>query len=532
MSPHPGETGTREIKKNLPVITRVTNMFRQQLENAVKLAIRKSPFAPALRKIFRKKLLAEASDVGLKAGWDAAAQWLVSDAGRATLQDPRFHDALRNGINTDIDTEFLLAALRRELLFADRATLEQSAITDTICTLVHQCLNNEYVWYVSDAENKALSAKLKSVKDTNGATLAWTDVAQLAMYARLNEFLPNTGSREATIDRIETMPPCLYEFVESYLAEHEEEMSLKASIGSFGAISRSASKLVADNYEHYPYPRWIGMDVPEPGERHRRLREFFDENELTFLQQPFNILVAGCGTGNKAIEYALSYGNLAQVLAVDLSRASLAYAARMARKYRASNIEFLQIDLLDLPKLKRQFDIVECTGVLHHMQDPAEGGRALVACVRDGGIMHVSLYSELSRREIVRLRQGYEARIADITSDDVRRYRHEWMQQDPDLIDNRLPLRWDFFDLNRCKDLLFHPLEHRYTVPRIGKLLDDLGLEFRGLETPDLILNQYWTPYPSPRDRRNLERWHEFEVNNPNAFGNLYEIWSIKPGLH
>jgi SAM-dependent methyltransferase len=507
-------------------------MFRQQLENAVKLAIRQSPFAPALRKIFRKNLLAEANDIGLNTGWDAAAQWLVSAAGRATLQDSRFHDVLRHGINTDIQTEFLLTALRRELLFADPGILEQPAITDTICTLVHQCLNNEYVWYVSEAEQKILSDKLKSVKNTNGQRRAWTDVAQLAMYARLGEILPQGDSMETAIGRIEAMPPCLHEFVASYLSKHEEEISLKTSIGSFGAIGRSASKLVAENYEHYPYPRWIGMDMPGPGERHRRLREFFDDNDLTFLQQPFNILVAGCGTGNKAIEYALSYGNLAQVLAVDLSRASLAYAARMARKYRASNIEFLQIDLLDLPELKRQFDIVECTGVLHHMQDPAEGGRALSDCVRDGGIMHISLYSELSRREIVRLRQGYEARMPDITSDDVRHYRRQWMQQDADLIDNRLPLRWDFFDLNRCKDLLFHPLEHRFTIPQIGRLLDDLGLEFRGLETPDLIPTQYWTPYPSPKDRRNLSRWHEFEQNNPDAFGNLYEIWSRKTGHH
>jgi SAM-dependent methyltransferase len=507
-------------------------MFRQQLENAVKLAIRQSPFAPALRKIFRKKLLAEAHDIGLESGWEAAARWLVSDAGHAALQDSRLHDELRHGINTDIQTEFLLTALRRELLFADRGILEHPPITDTICALVHQCLNNEYVWYVSDAEKKILSGKFKSVKNTNGAALAWTDVAQLAMYSRLSKILPNSDSKETAIDRIETMPSCLHEFVASYLSEHAEEMLLKKTIGSFGVIDRSASKLVADNYEQYPYPRWIGMDVPGPGKRHQHLREFFDDNELTFLQQPFKVLVAGCGTGNKAIEYALSYGDHVQVLAVDLSRASLAYAARMARRYRATNLEFLQVDLLDLPKLNRQFDIVECTGVLHHMQDPAEGGRALVECVRDGGIMHISLYSELSRREIVRLRQGYEERIPEITSDDVRRYRRQWMQEDPALIDDRLPLRRDFFDLNRCKDLLFHPLEHRFTIPKIGRLLDNLGLEFRGLETPDLILTQYWTPYPSPKDRRNLSRWHEFEQNNPDAFGGLYEIWSRKSEHH
>lgn len=505
-------------------------MFWEQVENAVRLAIRKSPFAQPLRKVFRKKPLHKATEIGLESGWDTAAQWLLSEGGRSALEDLRFHDFLRHDINTDIQTEFLLTALRQQLLFSGRELLEQPVVQETICTLIHQCLNNEYVWFVSDREKKVLSDKLESVKNTDIAALAWSDVAQLAMYSRLNEFLPGDESSLKNIGRIKNIPGCLLAFVETYLAEYEEEMSLKKSIESFGAISRTASKMVAENYEQYPYPRWINMEVPEPGKRHRRLREFFDENELTFLQQPFNVLVAGCGTGNKAIEYALSYGSHVQVLAVDLSRASLAYAARMARKYQAKNIKFLQIDLLDLPKLDRKFDIVECTGVLHHMKDPAEGGRALVECVRDGGIVHISLYSELARHEIVRLRKGHEESIPSITSDDVRKYRRQWMQEDPALIDDRLPLRWDFFDLNRCKDLLFHPLEHRFTVPQIGRLLDAMGLEFRGLETPDLILTQYWTPYPSPKDRRNLSRWHEFEVNNPDAFGNLYEIWSRKTG--
>lgn len=501
-------------------------MFWDQIDNAARLAIRKSPLASSLRKVFRKKLLPKANEIGLESGWESAARWLLSESGRSSLEDPRFHDSLKHEINTDIQTEFLLTALRQQLLSADRDILELPAMQKTICTLIHQCLNNEYVWLVSDAEKKTLSEKLASAR--NAGPISWTDAAQLAMYSRLNEFLPGDGSSPGAIGRIENLPDCLRRFIETYLAEYSEEASLKQSIESFGAINRTASKIIAENYEQYPYPRWISMEIPEPGKRHRRLREFFDENELAFLQKPFHVLVAGCGTGNKAIEYALSYGDHVQVLAVDLSRASLAYAARMARKYKADNIRFLQIDLLDLPKLNRQFDIVECTGVLHHMRDPLDGGKALVECVRDGGIVHISLYSELARREIVRLRRDHEDRISSITSDDVRKHRIRLMQEDPDLIDNRLSLRWDFFDLNRCKDLLFHPLEHRFTVPQIGRFLDALGLEFRGLENPDLILTQYWTSYPSPKDRHNLSRWHEFEINNPDAFANLYEIWSRK----
>lgn len=506
-------------------------MLKEQIENAAKLAIRRSPLAPTLRKLFRKKPLAKAHEIGAAAGWDSAARWLLSEDGMPVLADSRFHASFRQSINTDIDAEFLLTALRRRLLLSAPEVLEKPAVRETLCTLASQCLNNEYVWFVSEEETKILSERRAAIDGADAVRkLSWTMPAQLAMYYRPDRFLPAAGARGATLDRFENLPAGVRHFLEAYLSDREEEAALKKSIESFGAIDRSVSRIIADNYEQYPYPRWLDLETPEPGKRRERLREFFEENELAFLQRPFHVLVAGCGTGNKAIEYALGYGDNARVLAIDLSRASLAYAMRMARKYQVKNLEFLQGDLLDLPLPERRFDIVECTGVLHHLEDPVKGGEALVNSVRDGGIVHISLYSELARREIVRLRREYESRIPRMTSDDVRAYRRRWMQECPEVIDEKLPLRWDFFDLNRCKDLLFHPLEHRYTIPRIGQLLDQLGLEFRGLETPDLILTQYWTPYPSPKDRHSLSRWHQFELNNPDAFANLYEIWTRKTG--
>jgi hypothetical protein len=148
--------------------------------------------------------------------------------------------------------------------------------------------------------------------------------------------------------------------------------------------------------------------------------------------------------------------------------------------------------------------------------------------MQPNGVMHVSFYSELSRREIVRLRREYEHRIAEIGIDEIRAYRYRLMHDSPQTIDDALPLRSDFFDLNRCKDLLFHPVEHRFTIPQLAQAMDALGLEFRGFEIPMLVENQYWTPYPGSRYRRNLDRWWEFEQRNPDVFQWLYEIWCRK----
>ncbi|MEZ5583579.1 MAG: hypothetical protein R3F37_13290 [Candidatus Competibacteraceae bacterium] len=70
------------------------------------------------------------------------------------------------------------------------------------------------------------------------------------------------------------------------------------------------------HYEQYPYPRWLNWEFDPPGARIQRAKKFFKPAELNFLDRPFDVLVAGCGTGSKAIQYAIAYGAQARVLAV------------------------------------------------------------------------------------------------------------------------------------------------------------------------------------------------------------------------
>jgi 2-polyprenyl-3-methyl-5-hydroxy-6-metoxy-1,4-benzoquinol methylase len=84
-----------------------------------------------------------------------------------------------------------------------------------------------------------------------------------------------------------------------------------------------------------------------------------------------DILVAGCGTGQHSIATAQRYVG-AGVLAVDLSIASLCYAKHRTRGIGADNIEYAQADILELGSI-RKFDLIEASGVLHHLADPLRG---------------------------------------------------------------------------------------------------------------------------------------------------------------
>ena len=58
---------------------------------------------------------------------------------------------------------------------------------------------------------------------------------------------------------------------------------------------------------------------------------------------------------------------------MDLSPASVAFAIAKADELGLSNIKFGIGDILKLPDLDTRFDIIECSGVLHHMKNPAKG---------------------------------------------------------------------------------------------------------------------------------------------------------------
>src|SRR5690606_10753525 len=125
---------------------------------------------------------------------------------------------------------------------------------------------------------------------------------------------------------------------------------------------------------------------------------------LVFMDGPFDVLIAGAGTGKQALQSAFAYGPQARLLATDLSAASLGYAKSAATRYGVSNVEFMVADILDIDRLDRQFDIIECVGVLHHMADPWAGWRKLLSCLKPGGLMYLGLYSAVSRANILALR--------------------------------------------------------------------------------------------------------------------------------
>jgi 2-polyprenyl-3-methyl-5-hydroxy-6-metoxy-1,4-benzoquinol methylase len=65
------------------------------------------------------------------------------------------------------------------------------------------------------------------------------------------------------------------------------------------------------------------------------------------------------------------------VIGVDVSATSIAHTQKLKQQYGLTNLEIRQLPVERVGGLERQFDLMVCTGVLHHLADPDAGLRAL-----------------------------------------------------------------------------------------------------------------------------------------------------------
>ena len=215
-----------------------------------------------------------------------------------------------------------------------------------------------------------------------------------------------------------------------------------------------------------------------------------------------------------------------KLLAIDLSLSSLSYAKRKADEFGVDNIKYMQADILDLGKLGKTFDIIECGGVLHHMSDPMAGWKILTGCLKKGGLMRIALYSELGRKYIVKTLD--EIKSSDISSNiaDMKYFRNKIIKSDKDH-HKWISFSDDFFSLSSMKDLLFHVQEHRFTLPQINNCLYNLGLKFCGFEE-NYKVNKFKLQYCNYGDIYDLNKWNLYENDNPFTFSNMYQFWCQK----
>lgn len=423
----------------------------------------------------------------------------------------------------DLELERLFTAIRRGLLQHVCAGLPFEATADALafyCALAEQCFLNEYVFAFDGAELTQLKTVQERIADalTTGAEIAPLDLIATAMYTPLHKLAlaPSLVSRP--------WPDVIERMLTQQVREPLEEESDRKDIPALTSIDDGLSLRIQNQYEENPYPRWAVAPPVQP----TALKDFLhDRIGVPSVTGPatadsIDILIAGCGTGSHPIDSAQRFPQ-SRVLAIDISRASLAYARRKTRALGLANIEYAQADILKLASIERYFDVIEAVGVLHHLSDPAAGWRILLSRLRPNGLMFVGLYSASARRSVSAARAFIAERGYRSTADDIRVCRQELIRR------AQVPPFNDFSSTSGCRDLLFNVMEHQFTIPQIKLFLDANNLAFLGFgQLMPEVVRQFREEFPNPNALRDLGSWHAFEQAHPMTFGNMYFFWVQK----
>jgi SAM-dependent methyltransferase len=416
---------------------------------------------------------------------------------------------------TDVGLERLLTNVRLAILTTGAVDNKcDERLLGFYCTLARQCFINQYVFSMTEVEADQAQRLQASLE----RALAMGDPCPDFWPVIVGAYFPlhTLSKAEALLDR--SWPAYVSTLLIQQVKEPAEERRITSSIPVLTSIESEVSRAVRQQYEESPYPRWVKAGPPgEPIVLNDRPPE-----------QAFDALFAGCGTGLSTVEFARQTPR-ARVLAIDLSVASLCYAQRMAQSYRLANVEFGQADITKLGTIGREFDYIDASGVLHHLADPWEGWRILLALLRPGGVMLVGLYSELARQGIVAARRLIADRGYRPIPQDIRHCREDVMAADDGSLLKSV-IQWnDFFAMNECRDLVFNVQEHRITLREIKSFLTASGVRFGGFMLDALTIQRFATRFPEPAAMTDLDCWQAFETQAPGTFAAMYQFYVHKP---
>ena len=240
-------------------------------------------------------------------------------------------------------------------------------------------------------------------------------------------------------------------------------------------------------YENYPYP------PRDPADEAKRLitgsPSHISEIEHHILGgirrtgDPCRILVAGGGTGDATVMLAAQHtavGIDAEIIHLDISEASSAIAKARIDARGLTNTTFIHgaIETIAARDLGT-FDYIDCCGVLHHLEDPVTGLRALREALKPMGGLGMMVYAPLGRTGVYHA-QAMLQMIAGDAPDPERIAaarallgelpESNWLKRNPHVGDHI-----DQGD-SGIYDLLLHRRDRAYSVPELASLIQQGGM--------------------------------------------------------
>ena len=266
-------------------------------------------------------------------------------------------------------------------------------------------------------------------------------------------------------------------------------------------MSRPYLPEVRNQYEALPYPERNPED-----ERGRLLQTIEDRLELINhycfngmhdFTSRFRCLVAGAGTGDAVIHLAEQLKHTAnEIVYLDMSTASMEVAKERARIRGLGNITWINDSILNIPEMNLgTFDYINCSGVLHHLEDRTEGLQTLASVLDEEGAMSIMVYGRHARSPVYQMQELM--RLVNDGIDDVQQKVDNTKKVLDCLPDTNMYMRLDsmlnastsdmkvrIYGDAEVYDLFLHSQDNPFSIPEIYQWLDSCNLNLLAFPSP------------------------------------------------
>ena len=251
-------------------------------------------------------------------------------------------------------------------------------------------------------------------------------------------------------------------FNNEYLVSEDNEYKYKIDEGIIRLIKNIDdinTSTVREFYMDDPFPNYNSFDNLDNFIK-KMSSNYYIQSILKLINPNDKVLEFGCGTGQLGNYLsAMSYSN---IVGADLTINSLKMANNFKKKNNLKGIEFIETDVFKPCFKDKSFDLVICSGVLHHTVDPYMGFQNLLKYVKDDGYIVIGLYNKISRFKnfIIKFLSYFIGKFAFQFFDPIYKKK-----------DFKSKISW-------LKDQYYHPLEKRYTFADLHKWYKDNNIEF------------------------------------------------------
>lgn len=173
----------------------------------------------------------------------------------------------------------------------------------------------------------------------------------------------------------------------------KKKVNLKEGIYSH-IISNNDTIKITNFYKKEPFPNYAENDDKDTIQT-RGQNNLISKTIKEKLAFNSNFLEVGCGTSQ--LSNYLGIGSNNNIFAFDPTIESLDCGYKFAKKNEIKNVHFINGDIFDDIFKDEVFDIVFCSGVLHHTKNPYGGFKLISKYVKTDGYIIIGLYNKFGR---------------------------------------------------------------------------------------------------------------------------------------